>query len=328
MENNLKLWQELYGLIDEWIALKPWEYLWSEEFVCIDFPDEDTYYCTIMGRAGNCIGLSIYQGEEGYSDLCSVSMEYEDHEVLKYVMFEQSCLTFYLGEYVEVPDEQKQILSELDKNYLDFYPYFLSYQKRFYPWQLNNNEVKTMIKILYVLIDVIKKYIAGDIDVHLDDEEMIYAHYQKQWVYEAMCLPEEVDKFYPMTLEDEALLVQLSQQPLISQNLYMDLIYLDSFMHDENYERPVNILIFLVVDELSEQIIHAQLVKPDDDVILLILQFMISYLLEYGRMNEIYVRNPSILSAIQSMCEQCQIHVMMNDFSLIDLIVDEIKQKL
>ena len=62
-----------------------------------------------MGKLGDCIGVSIYEGEEGYADLCSIAHEYPDQAITQYMMFEQNCLTFYMGDREEVPKGQKEI---------------------------------------------------------------------------------------------------------------------------------------------------------------------------------------------------------------------------
>lgn len=59
-----------------------------------------------MGQLGDCIGFSIYEGEQGYRDLNSISLEYEEDRVIQYMMFDQTCLTFYMGDREEVPSSQ------------------------------------------------------------------------------------------------------------------------------------------------------------------------------------------------------------------------------
>ena len=55
-----------------------------------------------MGYDNKCIGLSIYLGDKGYEDLCSITTKPIDDTVTTYMMYDQTCLTFYMGDREEV----------------------------------------------------------------------------------------------------------------------------------------------------------------------------------------------------------------------------------
>ncbi|WRK52708.1 hypothetical protein SD457_20965 [Coprobacillaceae bacterium CR2/5/TPMF4] len=59
------------------------------------------------GKLRECIGLSIYQGDAGLADLISISREYDDIDLSTYMMFDQNCITLYMGNRDEVPKHQK-----------------------------------------------------------------------------------------------------------------------------------------------------------------------------------------------------------------------------
>ena len=125
MDKNI--WKQLYTLINEWIQLGAWKFIRSNDFVGLEI-NGATYYCTIMGQLGDCIGFSIYEGEQGYRDLNSISLEYEEDRVIQYMMFDQTCLTFYMGDREEVPSSQRQMMKTLGFKYRGKgnWPYFLS----------------------------------------------------------------------------------------------------------------------------------------------------------------------------------------------------------
>ena len=62
MGRNTVVWRKLYKLSDQLQKLKPWEYIWSGDYICIELAPDDVVYCIVMGRNGDCIGLSIYEG--------------------------------------------------------------------------------------------------------------------------------------------------------------------------------------------------------------------------------------------------------------------------
>lgn len=329
MGRNTVVWRKLYKLSDQLQKLKPWEYIWSGDYICIELAPDDVVYCIVMGRNGDCIGLSIYEGEEGYADLCSLSREYDDLEVTKYLMFEQNCLTWYMGDRSEVPAEQRAIIKNLGLKYRGSqnWPYFISYEAQYYPNSINEEEAERFVQILERLLDILEEYIHNHIDVQFEDNEMIYAHQKdEQWIYESMSVPYDVDKFMPIELTDSGLYEELEEREQINQNLYIDLLYLNTVIQDDDFKKPANALMFIVVDEETEVIMHGDLLKPGDDEIEVILNFFIPFILETGIPKKVHVRNPNVHAAIVDICERCHIQIDMGNMGVVDNIIDEMKE--
>ena len=201
MKHDLNIWKKLYDVANQWKISKPWQKIWSNEWVKIDLPD-DNYYCSIMGKMGDCIGLSIYQGNDGLKDLESLLIEQVDSSVTNYIMHDQTCLVFYLGDRVEVPKQQKEIIKELGLKYRGNgnWPYFLSYKKRFIPDHINDSQAQILVQVMQQLLEITDLYDKKEIDVKFDKDEMINA-YQKdnQWYYEPIIIP-QLDKFISVEL--------------------------------------------------------------------------------------------------------------------------------
>lgn len=79
----------------------------------------------------------------------------------------------------------------------------------------------------------------------------------------------------------------------------MDFVYLNTPIDDKNYDRPVNPLLFIVLDETSQMIIYNHMLSPEEDEIEVVLFFLCSYILEDGIPQTIFIRNPSIWCAIK-----------------------------
>lgn len=319
-----ELWQQLYTYVDEWVQLKPWEALWSEDYVALKIGDQ-TYYCTIMGKLGDCIGLSIYEGEEGYADLCSVSHEYMDLSVTQYVMFDQNCLTFYMGNREEVPKGQKDIIKKLGLKYRGKgqWPYFLSFAPRFYPYEINDQQAKIFVQVFQHLIPLMKAYMNHEVNVDFDNGEILYAYEDHGWKYEAMQRLEDIDKFYAVELEDQEYLHYLKQLPL-SQNQYIiDMTYLTGGFVDEGYDRPVSSLVILILDVASQQIIKANILRPEDDEISECIKMFCEIMEDYGKPTDIFIRNPRVYSSLVSICDECQIDVHVASLPMMDDIIDD-----
>lgn len=279
-----------------------------------------------MGKLGDCIGLSIYQGDEGYADLCSISKEFDDAAVMRYMMYEQNCLTFYMGDRDEVPSQQKKIIRELGLKYRGKgnWPYFLSFQKRFYSYHINNDELNVFINVLERLVDIIQKYYQHKIDVDYDREEMIYAYMKdNQWIYEARVRKDDIDKMIPIELTDWQYLQKCMKQPQTHNQLIIDLAYLSGGMRDQNYDKPINPLIFIVMDLQSQTILTMNILKPEEDELFYCIRFLCEYMENHGKPETVFIRNPAVYCAIADICHKCQIELCQARLDMIDNVLEE-----
>lgn len=327
----MEVWKKLYELSDQLMYLRPWEDFWSSDFIRVQFLPDEFYYCTIMGKEGTCIGISVYNGDDGYADLCSISQDYEDQALIQYIMYEQNCLTWYVGDSQEVPREQKKIIKDLGLKYRgrNAWPYFLSFEKQYYPWPINEEEAKVLAKVLEKILDISKAYREEGIAVDYDNGEMIFAKEVKgKWEYVAEVRPEMIDKFEPVELCDEDIFNELEKSKLTKKGLIIDLAYLNTYIEDKKFKKPINALMFIVVDEKSQMIIHGNLLSPEDDEIGEVINFFVNYILHDGLPEAVYIRNPMVYAAIVDICERYGIELVMTNLPMIDSILDDMKTRM
>lgn len=253
-----------------------------------------TYYCTIMGQLGDCIGFSIYEGEQGYRDLNSISLEYEEDCVIQYMMFDQTCLTFYMGDREEVPSSQRQMMKTLGFKYRGKgnWPYFLSFQSRFYPYEINDYQAKIMIQVLEQLIPLMKAYINKEVIVDFDQDEMLYAH---DGIYKARALPPVKDKFPTLTITDKG---NLETIPQSFRQFIIDLAYLKGGYVEASYDRPISGLVLLAMELESQEIVYMNLLKVEEEQSKACLDMFYELLEDYGKPTEIMIRNPRVFCAL------------------------------
>lgn len=331
MKTNLNIWQELYAIVQQWNNLQPWKYIDSADWIKIKFENKESIYCTIMGQANNCIGLSMYFGDEGYRDLSSLSIEPIDDTVMKYLMYDQTCLTFYMGDREEVPSQQKKIIKELGLKFRGRgnWPYFISYKKRFFPYHIDDDQAQLITKVMKKLIDIVKAYINQEIDVRFEEDEIINAFQDNnQWTYEPLCLPEQINKFTPVEIEDEKILQQITLAPSNHHGLIVDLVYLNMSSYDNNHSRPINPLLFIVLDEESQMVIGGHMLDPEDDEIGFVLSFLADYILQEGKPDRIFVRNPAVWSAMIDICEESNIELIITPLQMIDFMIEDMSNSL
>ena len=326
MKSNLNVWQELYTVIQQWNEIKPWTYIGSNDWIKISFENEDSFYCSIMGLMNDCICISIYTGDEGYSDLMSITAEPIDKSVTKYLMYEETCLTFYMGDREEVPTQQKKIIKELGLKFRGRgnWPYFISYKKRYFPYHINDEQAQIFIKVIKKLIEIVTAYANHEIDIKFNEEEIINAYQSNgQWFYEPLCLPEAFDKFTPIEIDDEEILQQIHSASDNNHGLIMDLTYLNISISDKSYPRPINSLLFIVLDEESQMILGTHLLDPEDDEISLVLSFLVDYILKTGKPSRLFVRNPIIWAAVVDICEKIDIELIVTPLQMVDSITED-----
>lgn len=318
MDKNI--WKQLYTLINEWIQLEAWKFIGSNDFVGLEI-NGTTYYCTIMGQLGDCIGFSIYEGEQGYRDLNSISLEYEEDRVIQYMMFDQTCLTFYMGDREEVPSSQRQMMKTLGFKYRGKgnWPYFLSFQSRFYPYEINDYQAKIMIQVLEQLIPLMKAYINKEVVVDFDQDEMLYAH---NGIYEARVLPPVKDKFPTLTITDKG---NLETIPQSFRQFIIDLAYLKGGIVEAGYDRPISGLVLLAMELESQEIVYMNLLKVEEEQSKACLDMFQELLEDYGKPTEIMIRNPRVFCALSSICEVCGTEIYMTALPMIDDILDEME---
>ena len=110
--------------------------------------------------------------------------------------------------------------------------------------------------------------------------------------------------------------------------LQMDFLYLNNSTIENEYDRPINPLLFLVVDGESGMILNVELLDPDDEEIDFILSFFVDFTQQYGRIKMIKARNPLIYSALADICQRCSIELTNGDMTEIDEAIQDLKDHL
>jgi len=68
-EASLEQWRSLYEVAIKFKTLKPWNNLWDIDLTEIVLPEyEKPFFCSVMGRAGECIAIGSYILHRKYDD--------------------------------------------------------------------------------------------------------------------------------------------------------------------------------------------------------------------------------------------------------------------
>lgn len=322
---NKQLWNHLYDAIDSFIQLKPWTYLWDGEIIQIydEYKDEN-YYCSIMGKNNECIALSIYIGQNGLADLFSVFNQYPDESTISYIMFDQTCLTFYLGDKDEVPKQQLKMMKSLKRKYhKNQYPYFLSFKSRYYPYTVNDEEVSIFITIIEHLIKTVIKFINNEIDVEFNRDEFVYTTLHSL-EYSAIAIPDMIDKYSPVELYGD-ILEEAKKFKRGNESYILDLKYMNVYVEDESTDRPINPLFYIIYNESLDTVNHFDVLSPFDDEIDVVLTTLLQLFEKDGIPEVIYFRNPKIYQSCAHLAQVLNIRVEYMELDFIDDIYEAIQ---
>ncbi len=95
-EATLEQWKLLYAAATRIKALKPWEKFWDLDLIGIRYgAEEDTVFFSILGRGGDCYGISVYEGYKGLNSFLMLTMQESMNLSVEYAMHNQSALTCY-----------------------------------------------------------------------------------------------------------------------------------------------------------------------------------------------------------------------------------------
>lgn len=306
MSINLKKWQELLNLTIELKNLKPWDYLSSLDIVCILLPNkEEPSFISILGQNKDTYGIVVYDGYKAFESYFDILNLPELGISYKYIICEQDCLTCYFGEYIEVPDEQKEIIANLNLRFKEMCPYFLSFKPGFIPYILNDEEVDTLINVYRELIPLIKGIISQEIKVNFSINETVIRYYDeksKKWLHEVSELNISDKMYLSLNVDiNNPFISNLRTLPRNDENIEIDMQYINQAI--KGSIRPIRPKLLIVTEQNQGIVRNQQLITPEVEEIEVITNLLFDYFEQFGLPKAIYYRLPIIGCLIEELCE-------------------------
>lgn len=147
-EATMEELKKLYESASRIQKLEPQELLQDMEIIGIqaDKDPENTVFYSILGKGGDCYGISVYKGYDAFNSFVTLTMQERMNLSVEYAMFNQHNLTCYWGNREELSTKQRKIIKTLGYKYRgkNNWLYFMSYEPGDYPYNLNQNEVLRM----------------------------------------------------------------------------------------------------------------------------------------------------------------------------------------
>ena len=158
----------------------------------------------------------------------------------------------------------------------------------------------------------LRGYIEQGLLIDFEGGAILMRHYDEEkelWFSNAapnLCPKREYPK---LVLQDDIIKAKMKRQNKIDAVLELDMAYLNKGISDKKYDRPMNAKLILLVDNVSGAVVGQEILAPDKDQVQAILNIFINFIMQYGKMNKICVRNPYIISIIEDLCKECDITI-------------------
>jgi len=312
-EATINEWKKLYELTTRVKELEPWEHFWDMDIIGIqEGAKEDAAFISILGKGGDCYGLSVYEGYKGMNDFLMLAMQESLNITAEYAMFSQNNLSCYFGGREELSEKQRSIIKELGYKYRgkNQWLYFMSYQLGYYPYNYNQDEVRRMIKYITRLIEALEYYHHNNLTINFDHGNMYLFSYDqntRQWAGVEQELPFRMYQFQKRILTDEKLMQKLRTVNKGKLVLEADIAYMGTSIDDKKYDRPVNPRLCLIGDSTSGMILNADMIEPNEDANVKLVEKIIGLTLNCGAPKEIRVGNVIVEAMLEQICEICGI---------------------
>lgn len=307
-------WKRLYEAATRIRELEPWKILSDMDIVGIQVgkDPENTAFYSILGKAGECYGIVVYEGYDAFNSYLMLTMQEQMNLPVEYTMFYQNNLTCYWGNRDELSAKQREIIKELGYKYRgkNNWMYFLSYEPGYYPYNLNRDEVVRMTEHMENLVMAFTYY--KESGTHIDFEHgnmfsFVYSSDRNTWHFGEEPLPFTRYNFGNLVITDEGLLEALSKVPKGTLSLEADVRPLGAAVYDKKYDKPANPAMSILADVNTGMMISCDMNEPDEDAMVGLAEALVGFILKAGAPKEIRVSNVIVEAALEQICEICKI---------------------
>jgi hypothetical protein len=329
-EATLQEWKELYEIGLKIKDLRPWEYFYDIDIITVVLPnDEHMYYCSIMGRGGECFGVGTYMDDKGMDGFFNI-LEEPDMPITQILRY-QNGLFSYFGDRNELTQKDLSIIKSLGYKFRgkNQWLYFQSYKPPYSPYILNKDEVRTLTDVYIQLYEAICDYVNKNIKVDFKNQNTLLRIYENtSWITKATPLTIPDMRYFHPLLNDDLLAAKLNKQPQTGKVLEIDIAYLNGTVRDKSYERPAIPRIAIVTDAQSGIIFGQDMPRPEDKDAPYFLQLLIDFIINHGKPRVVYVRDVYCAHMIADLCEKLNIDLKISSrLDSIDTFVDMFNER-
>jgi len=307
-EANLEQWKLLYDVAIKLKTLKPWNHLWDIDLTEIVLPEyEESFYCSVMGKAGDCIAIGSYAGVDAINGFYYI-IDNPKISLTQYIRY-QNNLMCYFGNRDELSSKERKVIKDLGLKFRgkNEWIYFRSFETGYVPYILDQTQVVQLTSVFQQLYMAIKYFVEGKIKVDFESGNILHRKYDdklKLW------LTSEASNIIPLrnrmtpVINDELLLVKLNKLKICKDEIELDTLYLNFEINDKEFERPILGKLLIIADCKSGMVIDQNMLSPKDEVVQNILGIFINFMMQNGKPKTVYVRDEYIKDYLENLCEK------------------------
>ena len=146
------------------------------------------------------------------------------------------------------------------------------------------------------------------------------------WFSYTVPRPEEPDRYNTIYVNDASLIEHFKNIETSDLELAIDIDYMMVPTNDTGFERPINPLAYIVFDLRNNQILHFDLIHPDQEDYEVIMNNFLGAIENFGKPKHVYARNPYILNWLEYICEKLEIPLVEDNLEEIEDIFEMLKQ--
>lgn len=328
-EASIKQWNELYEVTINIKKFEPWKYLWDMDIITIILPEyEEPFYCSVMGKGGQCFAIAVYKGFESINGFFKLAdaKSIPPNQLIRY----QDNLTCYFGDREELSSKELKVIKDLGLKFRgrNQWIYYRSFKPNYTPYILDQDEVIELTYVFKNLFMSLKAMIEKNLKIDFEEGNSLYRMYDKEqdlWLnFEG---PMQIPNRQSMTIiiEDELLIENIKKQKYLKNAVEFDTVFINSVVEDKKYERPIMPKMIVIADSKTGIMLHFNIMLPEDDEIKQIFDLFIDFIINTGKPKTIYVRDEYIHDLLSDLCKKINTKIIISEeLPSIDMFAENI----
>lgn len=271
---SVEEWHRLFLLLEEFKQLKSWEWLSDADIFAIQDPESgEIGYCSILGHGGEEFGLALYLGAEGLRAL-HLTQSQLLADPMEIIHIQRSLLISFCDRQ-ELEKEDYELIKSLGLSFRGKkqWPLLRSMIPGYYPWSLDQKEVRFLTNVLPQIIAVCQRAQQNPQRIRSMDFPHIFARLPVstqagvEWQDSKLSILEAIDepKLHLNLQIDELYLKRLQKELQATEEVFeFSFISGPQPIQARPDHRPFFPIICLWLEQSSQQIIHHELIQPEE----------------------------------------------------------------
>lgn len=316
-EAVLDQWKSLYEVAIKLKEMKPWTELWDMDLIKIMLPDyEEPFYCSIMGKAGECLAIGVYKGYEGIYGFYEIADKNKmpASQLIRY----QNTIMCYFGDREELTNSERKVIKDLGLKFRgrNEWIYFRSFKPGYAPYQLDEGQVIELTKVLKQFDMALTDLLEGKIEVDFEKGYVLQRTYDENTdLWQSQAVPNKLPPRNMMipVLNDQLLIAKLKKMKSNTSEVELDTLYFKSVINEKGFDRPLIPTMLVLADKGTGMLLGQDMLTPKDDIVNSIFNLFINYIQQQGRPKRVHVRDEYMKNYLKDLCDRIGVSIKVDE---------------